>query len=796
MATITGTDANDLLVGGVDADSISGGAGDDTLEGAGGNDTLDGGTGADSVVGGEGEDVFVGAVQVGDRLDGGAGYDRMIGLDLSAATSGFEIDTGSLLSLYYSEHHGGYIELEGVDIEQYSGITGGRWNDVFALGFIGESFVTEYRGGGRQDYMRFDLGGTGAGGHGASAVAMHDDGAGYTVVDITLDDGSRLAPVHLYPDIETFDIAGSAGNDLLLGLQGRDTLRGGAGDDGLSGLLGNDSLMGGEGEDRLLGGGGDDVLKGGTGADALDGGAGIDLLSYNEALDDLTAGILLDLEARRGSGGDAAGDVPIRVEGVIATPLADSIAGSDGADFLYTAGGADTVAGGAGDDFISADGPPMVFVFRASTWDLSYFDGGDGNDEIWGNTHVTSTADPRWLNPVIIQGGRGNDILYNGLVVRGGPGDDFISGGNVDSTLNGGAGDDEIVATYGDHTVLGGAGRDYVWTEALHGGTNTVDLGPGSDVGAVYSYDRRFAHRFDGGAGTDGFLLATDNVSRTTRVDIDLRDQADGNLVRIGTLEITNFERLSALLGGDHNDVILLGGSTDFVRAGEGNDRVEGRGDSDFIDGGYGVDTLRGGGGNDVVIAGPGIGSRLENAHGDAGDDVLYGNFSSADFSGTARLFGDDGHDVFAFLPRGIYEPDRVMDFDPAADYVAIYLGAYYYVDPTSHSFDRIEPLSVSDSEDALSFTYRDRVNDYDIHTVEVRYNRHTGKLAWRDTERPYDDWTLICTLKGAPALGMDNFLTLPEVAGADSAGAQYYGELAAGWATQASGVLLIDGSP
>jgi hypothetical protein len=69
---------------------------------------------------------------------------------------------------------------------------------------------------------------------------------------------------------------------------------------------------------------------------------------------------------------------------------------------------------------------------------------------------------------------------------------------------------------------------------------------------------------------------------------------------------------------------------------------------------------------------------------GSGGDGVLYGNFSAADFSGVARLYGDAGTDVSASLPVGLYTPDRVMDFDPAQDFFALYAGADDRVDPTA----------------------------------------------------------------------------------------------------------------
>lgn len=65
--TITGTSANDLLVGGDGNDTICGLDGNDTLIGMGGNDTLVGGNGDDYLAGGTGHDL----------LEGGPGNDTI-----------------------------------------------------------------------------------------------------------------------------------------------------------------------------------------------------------------------------------------------------------------------------------------------------------------------------------------------------------------------------------------------------------------------------------------------------------------------------------------------------------------------------------------------------------------------------------------------------------------------------------------------------------------------------------------------------------------------------------------------
>ena len=68
MAYISGTNGNDDLYSGRNADHLDGGAGDDTLVGNGGDDTLEGGKGSDSLIGGEGSDTFVYANDDGNDI--------------------------------------------------------------------------------------------------------------------------------------------------------------------------------------------------------------------------------------------------------------------------------------------------------------------------------------------------------------------------------------------------------------------------------------------------------------------------------------------------------------------------------------------------------------------------------------------------------------------------------------------------------------------------------------------------------------------------------------------------------
>ena len=78
VATIVGTDGDDVLVGTEGTDVIVGREGDDYIDGRGGDDTICGENGKDELYGGGGDDYIDGG-NGKDRLVGGGGVDKLIG---------------------------------------------------------------------------------------------------------------------------------------------------------------------------------------------------------------------------------------------------------------------------------------------------------------------------------------------------------------------------------------------------------------------------------------------------------------------------------------------------------------------------------------------------------------------------------------------------------------------------------------------------------------------------------------------------------------------------------------------
>lgn len=196
---------NDTLIGGnlssLDADL---GEGDNYAAGGSGRDRLVSGSGDDALYGGAGDDVLLSAGG-NDVLMGGAGNDEI-------HDSGTRFDDGDTI------------------------IDGGAGDDLILV----RAPAGIIYGGTGNDTLHVTA---------PLPEATNFDAA-----------TGMLGKTLFFSGIETFKVAGGAGDDMIRTL---------AGNDSLTGNGGNDRLDGGAGNDLLWGGAGDDVMTGGAGADSF-----------------------------------------------------------------------------------------------------------------------------------------------------------------------------------------------------------------------------------------------------------------------------------------------------------------------------------------------------------------------------------------------------------------------------------------------------------------------------------------------------------------------------------------------
>jgi Ca2+-binding RTX toxin-like protein len=332
---------------------------------------------------------------------------------------------------------------------------------------------------------------------------------------------------------------GEAEGDTLTGIE---NVRGGYGDDQIIGDNHDNLLSGDTGNDILQGAGGNDTLKGGAGKDTLDGGVGIDTADYSGS----HQGVIVNLAAGIGSGGEADGDVLISIENLTGSGSgANTLIGNDqaniirsvsaGNDELSGMGGADELYGGDGEDYLSGGAGSDLL------------DGGYGEDTA-SYSESTAAVQVNLLTGIGIGGDAEGDSLVSIENVIGSAYNDVLTGDLGNNSLTGGAGNDSLRGDDGDDTLYGGVGNDY-----LRGGE-------GADV-------------LDGGEGRD----SVDYSQSTSGVEIDLAagTAAGGSAAGDTFNSIENVygsAYADILTGNDENNTLLGRDGDDHLLGGVGND--------------------------------------------------------------------------------------------------------------------------------------------------------------------------------------------------------------------------------
>jgi Ca2+-binding RTX toxin-like protein len=563
-----GTAGDDILVSGEASDTLSGGNGDDILVDGGGTDIMTGGYGSDTfVLRDDGaQDTIMDFDPAVDRLDLSSWsffYDPSV-LTITPNANGALVTWRDEVLILRSAQGG---LLDAGDVRNAVSVTADRAMDLSGYDFPDWDGALEEE---PEPVFGYDIADTAGddlvtGGVGSEMIALStgDDEVHAGGGNDRVDGGAGRKTIHLDAGDDTFD-----DKDQSTALDG-DIVRGGAGNDTLIMGLGADDVDGGTGRDLIRAGGGDDTVTGGTGADEAWLGAGDD--TYTDS----------DDESRWDH---------------------DIVYGEDGDDAITTGNGDDQIDGGAGNDRLGGRaGQDIIF-------------GGAGADLIWGA-----------LGNDLLRGDDGDDELYGGSGndhMLGGAGNDLMEGGYGDDVGHGEDGDDTIRGQEGDDHFIGDGGHDRLFGDA---GADRLLGGEGDD-------------RLDGGDGSDtlfgdaGADLITGGSQEDDIQGGDGDDRLYGNLHNDTMSGGAGNDALFGGWGGDRlsgdlgDDFVNGDGGDDTIFGGEGNDRLSGNGHSDWIDGGAGDDEIFGGWGWDTLKGG-------------AGADAIRGE------SGNDRLWGGGGHD-------------------------------------------------------------------------------------------------------------------------------------------------------
>lgn len=411
-----------------------------------------------------------------------------------------------------------------------------------------------------------------------------------------------------------FFIAGG-GNNLSLegglgigfaGNEGSNYLRGDLGDDLVVGINVRDSLFGGRGKDTLRGVASNSYLSGDLDDDIL-------VITNSTQSSPFTSSIItigIERTSLIGGGGNDS------IYGAIGEfgGGRNFFDGGDGNDTIRVFATSDTALGGAGDDFIvSASVPNVISSVGAS----SSFPGFAGRN--------------------LLDGGVGNDTIvaaFSSDTMIGGDGSDSLSGTFTNAA--GGDGNDTIDATkafFGNATgtalitLEGGLGNDlligYTNPTGSFTVTNLMNGSEGSDTIIFGSSRDRVIGNF---AGNDFISYAT-GVTFTGTVANLITDTLGSNFI----------------IGGNGTDVITTGSGDDILfgdtsNATFGDDTLDAGGGNDTMLGGFGNDYLIGGDGNDSLGGGPGTDTLLG---GSGNDSFYYNNFGEGDSGSGPDQIGD-----------------------------------------------------------------------------------------------------------------------------------------------------------
>ncbi|MEG4070048.1 calcium-binding protein [Microcoleus sp. Pol11C2] len=433
-----------------------------------------------------------------------------------------------------------------------------------------------------------------------------------------------------------FFIAGG-GNNLSLdgglgigfaGNEGSNYLRGDLGDDLVVGINVRDSLFGGRGNDTLRGVASNSYLSGDLDDDIL-------FITNSTQTSPFAPGSVITIGIERttliGGGGNDS------LYGAIGEFEAgrNFFEGGDGNDTITVFATQDTALGGAGDDFIQSSRVSNLTLSGGAQSSFGGFagrnllDGGVGNDTIVA-AFVTDT----------MIGGEGNDNLSGTFTnAAGGDGNDtidatkaiFAGTGTALITLEGALGNDLLIG-YTNPTT----GSTFTVTNLMNGGegSDTIIFGSARD-------------RVIGNVAGNDFISYASGVSFTGLTAPNLISDTLGSNFIIGgngTDVVTTGNGDDILFGDSSNATDSLGGAgDDTLNAAAGNDTLLGGFGKDYLIGGDGNDSLGGGPGADTLIGGSG------------NDNFYYNNFGEGAVGTDTDQIGDFtiGQDKFIFQING-----------------------------------------------------------------------------------------------------------------------------------------------
>ena len=568
--------------------------GDDSIFGNGGDDLLIDGLGSDKLFGGLGDDTYrlmpTGFAGAGpglipprptsrDEVTDTEGSDTLdfslaqIGVTVNLAISIGLVPNSNQLPVQTVNVNGDQLLLSGL-LEDMIGsdfgdtltgnlaantISGGEGGDILRGGegadtLLGNEGNDDLGGDNGNDNLR---GGEGidklTGGGGIDTADYIDDPAPITASFLTSQATDGFGDLDTLATVEV--IAGTTGNDTMIGSNSNNIFATGGGDDTINGTKGSDVL-------RITGTGGDDLI---TVRNSVNPGeieivianAGsttvqtitlsnvrtiqVDALAGNDTIriHAINATGLLDVLVNAGDGDDTIDGNP--VAGTLSNLIIKAFGGA-GDDTFFSGGGADTFDGGLGSDTV--DFARAAVAVNAKMTGAS--NDGHGKKDTY-----------KLIENLL--GSQFNDTLAGDKltnILQGRDGNDTITGGGGADQIDGGDGNDTLTASgTGAAILVGGEGNDTFSGAANHFASYASSTGP-----VTFDFSVTANTVSDGLGGTDTFKKIP------TIIGSDFSDVFTGGR---GTF---------TFIGAGGDDAINTGNSTMTIqwRAGDGSDQITG----------------------------------------------------------------------------------------------------------------------------------------------------------------------------------------------------------------------------
>lgn len=588
-----------------------------------------------------------------------------------------------------------------------------------------------------------------------------------TVESFRFADGSILTYEQLLA--RGFDLAGTDGDDQVMGTNVADRIVAGAGADVLRGGFGDDQLDGGADHDRLIGGQGNDTYLFGPGAgrdtivefqgnldvirmapsvmpaDVLVARHNYDLiLTLNGGTDRLTVSYYflaapLQIELVQFADGtvwDPATIAGLTKPVILGTEGPDSLSGTSGDDRVVSLAGDDQLTGLAGDDLL--DGGTGADQLIGGLGDDIYVvdEEGDSVIEVAGEgTDTIQSSVTRTLEANV------ENLSLSGTGVINGTGNELnnvLMGNSAANVLTGRAGDDTYVVGTGDTVVeLAGEGTDTVQTSVtttLEANLENLTLtgsaaltGIGNSLDNVLKADGSISI-LAGGDGNDTYMVGPNGDD-----DILVETATGGNDTVIAAHDYrlpTNIENLTLLDPRipDFGNVSLIPyGVFDQSVVGYGNSQPNtliGGLANNVLDGGFGADTMIGGAGDDTYVV-DNAGDIVREQANEGTDTVhssatytLSANVENLTLIGTASIDGTGNalnNDI-----RG-NEVSNILDGGAGNDGLQGFGGADTYLFGPGSGRDTVFDSSLNGEVDTIQLT--PDVNPADIEVYRVGFN-------------------------------------------------------------------------